>query len=253
MNKKTILGKIKELFNTDEKFGADYKTTDGRIIRCYGEGLDVGEMVKEITADGEVDLPNGDYELEDGLMLNVVDGKITNITEQTEAEDLEIGIDDVENSISMEDKDMVEKDKMMDLDTTLMDGTKVRVIGGLLAIGSRVQALIDGKYINAPEGQHNLIDGVIIYVDADGLINEIETPDTKKEEEEGMAELFNSLSSLINEVKKLRVEVKSIKEENKTMKNDFNKFSKSPSEAPTNHEIKFSKTSKYDKLKLFAR
>jgi len=136
---------------------------------------------------------------------------------------------------------------------TLMDGTKVRVIGGLLAIGSRVQALIDGKYINAPEGQHNLIDGVIIYVDADGLINEIETPDTKKEEEEGMAELFNSLSSLINEVKKLRVEVKSIKEENKTMKNDFNKFSKSPSEAPTNHEIKFSKTSKDDKLKFFAR
>ena len=228
MNKKTILGKIKELFNTDEKFGADYKTTDGRIIRCYGEGLDVGEMVKEITADGEVDLPNGDYELEDGLMLNVVDGKITNITEQTEAE--EIDVDDVENSISMEDKDMVEKDKMMDLDTTLMDGTRVRVIGGLLAIGARVQAEIDGKYINAPEGQHNLIDGVIIYVDADGLINEIETPDTKKEEEEGMAELFNSLSSLINEVKKLRIEVKSIKEENKTMKNDFNKFSKSPLE-----------------------
>jgi hypothetical protein len=251
MNKKTILGKIKELFNTDEKFGADYKTTDGRIIRCYGEGLDVGEMVKEITADGEVDLPNGDYELEDGLLLNVVDGKITNITEQTEA--LEIDVDDVEDSISMEDKDMVEKDKMMDLDTTLMDGTKVRVIGGLLAIGARVQAFIDGKYINAPEGQHNLIDGVIIYVDADGLINEIETPDTKKEEEEGMAELFNSLSSLIKEVKRLRVEVKSIKEENNTMKNDFNKFSKSPSETPTNHEIKFSKTSKDDKLKFFAR
>ena len=120
MNKKTILGKIKELFNTDEKFGADYKTTDGRIIRCYGEGLDVGEMVKEITADGEVDLPNGDYELEDGLMLNVVDGKITNITEQTEAE--EIDVDDVENSISMEDKE--------ELGPYTMIGSKFRFVAG---------------------------------------------------------------------------------------------------------------------------
>jgi hypothetical protein len=250
MNKKGILTKIKELF-AQEKMEGDYKTQDGRIIRCYGEGLDVGEMVKEITADGEVDLPNGDYELEDGLILNVVDGKITNITEQTEAE--EIDVDDVEDSISMEDKDMVEKDKMGDLETTLMDGTKVRVIGGELAVGAKVEVEVDGTYVNAPAGQHNLADGRVIYVDAEGLINEIETPTTKREDEEGMAEVFTALTSLVDEVKKLRNEVKLVKKENTELKNNFSKFSKSPSEEPTKHEVKFSKQDKDAKLKFFAR
>ena len=251
MDKKNILTKIKELFNSEvERFeGTDYKTQDGRIIRCYGGGLEVGEMVKEITSEGEVDIEDGNYVLEDGIVLIIKGGMIESVEEE-----MEEVTDTITEDVSMieQDKDMVEEDKMADLETTLMDGTKVRVIGGELVVGAKVEAEIDGKYINAPEGQHNLADGRVIYVDADGLINEIETPDTKKEDEE-MSDLFSAVSKLVDEVKSLKNEVKLIKEENDTLKSKFGKFSKEPSDTKTTHEVKLSTMSKDDRLKFFGK
>ena len=147
---------------------------------------------------------------------------------------------------------------MEDLDTELMDGTKVRVSGGELVVGKMVYVEVDGEYVKAPEGQHDLKDGRVIYVDGDGLINEIETPDTKEEDEmkttEEMNELFTSISKLVDEIKELRKEIGEVKNENTELKSKFSKFSKEPSEEPTKHEIKFSgKMTKEDRLKFFKR
>jgi hypothetical protein len=146
------------------------------------------------------------------------------------------------------------EEKMKDLETTLLDGTKVRVIGGELQVGSKVEVEVEGKYVNAPEGQHNLADGRVIYVDAEGLINEIETPDTKKNEEENqMKEMYEALGKVVEEMKKLKMEISKVKKENTEMKNKFNAFSKAPSEEPTKHEPKFSSLQRDEKLKFFAR
>jgi molybdopterin converting factor small subunit len=244
MDKKGILTKIKELFSTTEEvFAGDYKTQDGRIIRCYGEGLDVGEMVKEITADGEMDIEDGDYILEDGVTLTVASGKITSVGEM---------VGDVEEEMG----DMLpeeEKDMMKDLETELMDGTKVRVLGGELVVGAKVEAEIDGKFVNAPEGEHNLADGRVIYVDADGLINEIQTPDTKKEDETGMEEVFSAISNLVDEVKSLRGELKTIKDENEELKTRVNKFAAEPSAEPLPTKVEFKSKSKSDILAFMSK
>lgn len=244
MDKKGILTKIKELFsNTEEVFAGDYKTQDGRIIRCYGEGLDVGAEVKEITAEGEMDIEDGDYILEDGVTLTVASGKITSVGEMVGDVEEEMG-----DILPEEEKDM-----MKDLETELMDGTKVRVLGGELVVGAKVEAEIDGKYVNAPEGQHNLADGRVIYVDADGLINEIQTPDTKKEDETGMEEVFSAISTLVDEVKSLRGELNSFKKENEELKTRVNKFAAEPSAEPLPTKVEFKSKSKSDILAFMSK
>jgi len=243
MDKKSILGKIKELFTTSEEnfVGTDYKTQDGRIIRCYGEGLDVGAPVKEITADGEVDIEDGDYLLEDGNTISVVKGFITQIIEVEEPTD----------DMVMGDVTPIEEVTQM-TETTLMDGTKVKVEGDLM-IGSRVEVEVDGEYVQAPEGQHDLSDGTVIYVDADGLINEIQTPDTKIEDEVGMEEVFTAISTLVDEVKSLRGELNSIKDENETLKTRVNKFAAEPSVEPLSTKVEFKTKSKQDILTFMSK
>ena len=241
MDKKNILTKIKELFNTTESFSYDYKTLDGRILRCYGEELTIGEEIKEITPDGELALEDGEYPLEDGILLTIVGGKIENITQ--DEEDMEEEVVLVPTQESMAEY----------LETTLLDGTKARVEGGELVVGAKVEVEIDGIYVNAPEGQHDLVDGVVIYVDADGLVNEIESADTKKEDEM-LSQVFNSIKELVDEVKSLKGDIKNIKEENTKLQNRVNKFAAEPSEEPIETKIQFKNTNnKMDKLKFFSK
>lgn len=241
MDKKNILTKIKELFNTTESFSYDYKTLDGRILRCYGEELTIGEEIKEITPDGELALEDGEYPLEDGILLTIVGGKIENITQ--DEEDMEEEVVLVPTQESMAEY----------LETTLLDGTKARVEGGELVVGAKVEVEIDGIYVNAPEGQHDLVDGVVIYVDADGLVNEIETADTKKEDEM-LSQVFNSIKELVDEVKSLKGDIKNIKEENTKLQNRVNKFAAEPSEEPIETKIQFNNTNnRTDKLKFFSK
>jgi hypothetical protein len=67
----------------------------------------------------------------------------------------------------------------------LVDGTKI-LVEGELTTGSPVFIVTDAGAEQAAEGQYTLEDGTIIYVDAEGLINEIETAETEVVEEEDM-------------------------------------------------------------------
>jgi hypothetical protein len=236
MDKKRILLKIKELFSeqtTDIKLSMDYKLEDGRIIRSYGEGIDVGTEVKEITPEGEVDLEDGDYKMEDGMMLAVIAGKIADITESAIEEDDETFADYLE--------------------TELMDGTKVRVEGNELVVGAKVEVETPEGWVPAPEGQHNLADDRVIYVDAEGKVNEIQTPDTKKEDEVGMEEVFSSIELLINEIQTMKSLVNTMKSENDELKSRFNKFAAEPSAEPIDTKVDLKSKNKEDRLKFFAK
>lgn len=252
MDKKGILTKIKELF-TSESFEQDYKTQDGRIIRVMG-GMDVGTEVKELTEDGEIDIEDGNYVLEDGMVLMIHGGKIAEVTEI--GDEMEEVTDTITEDVEMGD-DM--KDKMADynkeIDTKLVDGTEIRILtkGEAISVGDMVLVKVGEGYKEAPEGRHEVEGGLVVYTDAQGNINEIETKETEEKDEEGMAEVFAAITSLVDEVKKLRSDIKKVKEENIELKNKFNKFAKEPSATPTKHEVKFNKNDKDAKLKFFAR
>jgi flagellin-like hook-associated protein FlgL len=252
MDKKNILTKIKELFNSqEEKFEGDYKTQDGTIIRVMG-GLDVGTEVKELDSEGESDIEDGNYVLEDGVVLMIHGGKIVEVTEMEEVTDTIT--EDVEMGEHDKDKDMMEDGYKNEIDTKLVDGTEIRVLtkGEAISVGDMVLVKVGEGYKEAPEGRHEVEGGLVVYTDKEGNINEIETKQTEENDE--MSELFTSISTLVNEVKSLRGELLTIKNENEELKSKFSKFSKEPSEEPTKHEIKFSgKMTKEDRLKFFKR
>jgi predicted RNase H-like nuclease (RuvC/YqgF family) len=264
MDKKNILTKIKELFNTEvEKFeGMDYKTQDGRILRVMG-GMDVGTKVMEITPDGEMNVEDGNYVLEDGMVLIIKGGMIESVEETTD--EMEEITDTITEDVEMGDdmKDRMEDGYKNEIDTKLVDGTEIRVLtkGEAISVGDMVLVKVGEGYKEAPEGRHEVEGGLVVYTDAEGNINEIETKETEEEDEMGnmkdkeeMSELFNSITKLVDEVKSLRTELGEIKNENVELKSKFSKFSKEPSEEPTKHEIKFSgKMTKDDKLKFFGR
>lgn len=238
MEKSKIIQKIKMLF-TEEKFeGTDYKTIDGLIIRVTPEN-----EVKEITEEGETAITTGDYTLEDGRVLKVVDGLLSEIVEKEEEETEEGSIE-------------VEVEMAEYLETTLMDGTKVRVTGTELTVGSFVEVEKDGEWVKAPEGQHNLSDDRVIYVDGEGKVNEIETPDTKKEDEVDMKkdEMFSALETLTNQILTLTEKLNAIETENKELKSKFETFSKTPVTQSITKESETKKfSSKEDKIKFFGR
>jgi hypothetical protein len=72
---------------------------------------------------------------------------------------------------------------------TLDNGTRISVEGDL-AVGSPVYVVMeDGALEQAPSGEHTLEDGTTIFVDEEGLINEVRSAETSEVAEENREEL----------------------------------------------------------------
>jgi hypothetical protein len=112
-----IIKKIIEIFSTEEinqeevemNF-VDVKTADGRILRVSDLALEAD--VQEMDVDGNlIAVADGDYELESGEVISVLDGKIAEIAtpEEEEAEEAEDVAEDavpVAAQMSKEDEEV---------------------------------------------------------------------------------------------------------------------------------------------------
>lgn len=254
MDKANILTKIKELFASQEDYKfMDYKTLDGRILRCEDEGINVGSKITEITENGEVALEDGDYTLEDGLVLTVVEGVVDKIMESEESiseEDLKV---ETEMGYENKEKDEMESPYNKEIDTKLVDGTEIRVLtkGDAISVGDMVLVKVGEGYKEAPEGRHEVEGGLVVYTDAEGNINEIETKETEERDEVGMEQVFSAMETLLNEVKTLKDELSTIKTENESLKSRVDKFAKAPSAEPVNQKITLKKENREERLKFF--
>lgn len=123
-------------------------------------------------------------------------------------------------------------------EATLVDGTVVKVEGEF-EVGKSLVVVTEEGEIPAPEGNHETTDGVIVSVDADGVITAIEEVVVEETEENFSDDLVSQLVSAIqpsldkidelsNEVKALKGEFHQFKDEPAGMKvsnnlNDYNK------------------------------
>jgi hypothetical protein len=259
MNKTSqIIAKIKELF-AEEKMAMDYTAATGEIIRCMGQGLEVGEQVKQVIGGVPTDLPDGQYLLDNGKSIVVAAGEIKEI-KQPDA------TSDKPNEVYME-KEMTMgdyKEKMADykneIDSKLTNGTEVKVLskGDALSVGDMVLVKdAEGNFVKAPEGKHELEGGLTIYTDADGFINELETKETEEKEDaenEEMKTMFEAVSTIKSMVDELKSTIKEMREENTELKNRFNKFAAEPSAQTIakKPEVLTPGAKKEDKLKFYA-
>jgi len=166
----------------------------------------------------------------------------------------------------VEPEEVVEKEVELQEDyknevaAKLMDGTEVKILtkGEAVSIGDMVLVKSGEGFVKAPEGRHMLEGGMVIYVDADGYINEIETEQTDattEKDETAMEELFSSVEKLMDVVFELKKEIAEIKKSSSTLKEEFKKFSTEPqveSIKEKNKPVLEKNASKEDILKFFS-
>jgi uncharacterized coiled-coil DUF342 family protein len=164
---------------------------------------------------------------------------------------------ETEMGMGMEDK---MADYKNEIASKLKDGTEVKIMskGDALSVGDEVMVKdAEGNFVQAPEGRHELEGGLVIYTDAKGFINELETEETDKttESNEEMKTMFEAVSTIKSMVDELKSTLTDLRTENKELKERFNKFAAEPSvETITKKTENLSKTSKKeDRLKFLAQ
>jgi hypothetical protein len=195
---KEALAKIKELIGfTAQKFEA-VMTISGDQLKWEGD-LAVGTTLVLISEEGELPAPTGSYELEDGRVLNVEDGAVTEIVEVAVVEEPV-----AEFAIEWE---------------------------GDLAVG--VSVTMNGEV--APDGEYEIEDGRIVVV-AGGVVTEIKDAPVAVVEEELSAEDIDSLFEWLFGFKKDFAEMKSenikLKGEIVSMKAQVKELKESPAADP---------------------
>lgn len=160
------------------------------------------------------------------------------------------------------------------LDAKLVDGTIVRVEGDSteFKVGDALKVMTEaGEIVKAPEGMHELVDGTILVVDAEGKITEVRTPEVKEEEEmevavdapaltdeTDLAKKIGNLEKMVAELTKLITDKKEMMEkveaENVSLKIENEKMSKAPLVKSTSprkfeNEEKLKDLTKKDKTK----
>ena len=148
----------------------------------------------------------------------------------------------------------------------LLDGTEVKILtkGDAVSVGDMVLVKVGEGFEKAPEGEHKLEGGLVVYVDAEGYINEIATEETENKEaaadgEGGEAEmeaLFGMVEKMADMLTKLKDEVVGLKRVNQSLEERFEKFSKEPiTESFTEqNKVKFTTfETKEDRIKFFSQ
>jgi hypothetical protein len=143
---------------------------------------------------------------------------------------LMLGLNDVELSENNTTKDAsVETAKTSEIklaSATLVDGTIVKTEGDF-EVGKQLLVETAEGDIPAPEGQHETTDGLLVTVDASGIITSID--EIVVEEEQSFSNDF--VSELVNALKPSLDKIESLSNEIKTLKGEFHAFKDEPGSA----------------------
>jgi len=120
--------------------------------------------------------------------------------ESNKNKEFELALADIE--INKQNIEIKMKKRLKFAEYTLDNGTRVSVEGEL-AVGSPVFVILeDGTLEQAPEGEHTIDDGTTIFVDAEGLINEVRSAETTAvaEDETQLSVTPEEVTAIITEV-----------------------------------------------------
>ena len=152
MNRQEVINRIREIFGYQKSSFGMYKNTDGAEFRI--EELQLEADVYLITPEGEIPVPDGMIELEDGTKVTMKEGKIS---------DLKM----MENKMS---------------EATLLDGTIVENDSDEMKVGDELFVKTEEGRQPALDGLHET-DGGLLIETKDGIITSIEEKSTEPEQE----------------------------------------------------------------------
>ena len=251
MNSKQALDRIKVVLGLKQDTFSSYKIKEGGEFQVEGE-IEVNKSIYIVTEEGQLEAPDGEFEVETGEIVKVKDGMVEAIKERVE-EKLE---EDVKEEELEEVEVEVEETKFVE--STLIDGTIVINDEEVLEIGQKLYVVTEDGRIDAPEGEHETVDGIIVTVDAEGIISDIK----EKEEIEPEAEeviVSEVVEAFTQAIEKLNAEIETLRNDNTELKEKFQKFSNQPATVPVmdrkgfSTEVANKKASKMDKLAQLRR
>jgi len=244
MNSKDAIERIKKLLFGQESFGT-HKTKEGVEMTVEGD-VELGKEIYIITPDGNIPAAEGDYEMEDGMKVKVVEGLI-------DAIDYEGGYEDKEEKMET-DIEVTEEEETTMVSAELIDGTLVETDTEELKVGDALFVVTEEGRTEAPDGDHETTDGKIVSV-VDGVVTEIKDKVEEVEEEltteetESFDELLEVFTAGFNH---LSSELNVMREEYDKLREDFSKFSAEPAGERlyfnTQDYAKELKTKKHSKL-----
>ncbi len=244
MNSKDAIERIKKLLFGQESFGT-HKTKEGVEMTVEGD-VELGKEIYIITPDGNIPAAEGDYEMEDGMKVKVVEGLI-------DAIDYEAGYEDKEEEMETE-IEVTEEEETTMVSAELIDGTLVETDTEELKVGDALFVVTEEGRIEAPDGDHETTDSKIVTV-VDGVVTAIEdkveevVEELTTEETESFDELLEVFTAGFNH---LSSELNVMREEYDKLREDFSKFSAEPAGERlyfnTQDYAKELKTKKHSKL-----
>ena len=120
MYKKSKLGKIKALLGMEIALMAEANLKDGTLIGTDAEEWTVGVLAYVVTEEGDkMPLPTGEFELEDGRVMVIEDGTVTEIRDAVVVEEEVIEEEAIEASVSKKQLIAVLEELSKDFDSKI--------------------------------------------------------------------------------------------------------------------------------------
>lgn len=215
MTKNEIKNKIAKLIGLASYSFGSYKTKEGVELKTEADMLEVGALIYVVTPEGELPTPEGDYELDNGMVVSVKEGMVSEIKPAAE-----VSVETPEAEVEIE---MTE--------ATLADGTKItNDMEADFEVGQALYVITaEGEKVNAPEGEHTTESGIVITVDAAGMITGVKKPDTAGEGSlEPSSEMESVMEEFLSALKVMASEINKMKTAQNEFEQKFSKFSASP-------------------------
>jgi hypothetical protein len=225
MNANEAINKIADLLGMKVKGEKFYKTKfidiDEDITNNTENEISVGDDVFIVGDDSVlIPVPAGEHETNDGLIITVEeDGHVSKIEEKPESDEEET-IADASTDIEIETEVMSR--------ATLTDGTVIETDEeGDFEVGQKLFVITEGgEKVSAPEGMHTTESGIVVTVDAEGIITGVKYPDeggegSLEDYKKQMKEMKQAMSSMLSLMQNYSKDFESIKK-------DYEEFKKSP-------------------------
>ena len=117
---KSKLGKIKALLGMEIALMAEANLKDGTLIGTDAEEWTVGVIAYVVTEEGDkMPLPTGEFELEDGRVMVIEDGTVTEIRDAVVIEEEVIEEEAIEASVSKKELIAVLEELSKDFDSKI--------------------------------------------------------------------------------------------------------------------------------------
>lgn len=224
MNANEAINKIADLlglkFKSEKFFVTKLADGETEITNGKDDAFQVGDELYIVEDSVMKPAPAGSHETREGLIVEVDEaGVIIKIEEKPESAEEE-RVAEAETDIEIETEVMSR--------ATLTDGTVIETDEeGDFQVGQKLYVVTEGgERVAAPEGEHTTESGIVVTVDAEGIITGVKYPDeagegSLEDYRKQMKEMKEAMSSMLTLMQNYSKDFESIKK-------DYEEFKKSP-------------------------